>query len=98
MWSSTGFDQVVLAPVRVTRALLPAMRSKGWGRILNIGSYSVRQPIGRLALSNSLRLAVIGWTKRLAGEVARDGVLINRLLPGWTATDRAGEIFEERAA
>jgi 3-oxoacyl-[acyl-carrier protein] reductase len=58
----------------------------------------VKQPINELLLSNSLRLAIVGWAKTLAGQVASEGVLINNVCPGWTKTERVTEIFEGRAA
>ncbi len=95
---STAFDLTLMSAVRLTRALLPAMRSRQWGRVINITSYSVKQPMPNMLLSNSLRLGVVGWAKTLANEVAADGVLVNNVAPGWTATERVGEIVGARAA
>ena len=73
------------------------MRSRRWGRIVMISSYSVKQPIEGLMLSNSLRLATIGWAKTLAAEVGEDNVLVNTVCPGWTRTGRLEAIVAGRA-
>ncbi|MDX1503368.1 MAG: SDR family oxidoreductase [Thermoanaerobaculia bacterium] len=77
---------------RLCRLVLPGMRRRRWGRILAINSVSSKQPIPGLALSNSLRPAVLGYLKTLALEVAGDGVTINAILPGYTRTDRQVEL------
>ncbi len=82
------FDTMVLAGMRITNRLLPAMRQNGWGRIMAVASTSIREPIAGLTASNALRSAVAGWLKTLAGEVAAEGVTVNMLLPGRLATDR----------
>jgi 3-oxoacyl-[acyl-carrier protein] reductase len=74
------------------------MRRRGWGRIVAINSVSSRQPIPLLALSNTLRPAVLGYLKTLAFEVAADGVTVNAVLPGYTRTERQVELAEARAA
>jgi 3-oxoacyl-[acyl-carrier protein] reductase len=86
------FDRMVQPLLRLTLDLLPDMRSRGWGRILTIASSGVLQPIPHLPISNSLRSALVGFMKTLAGEVARDGVTINVLAPGRIATDRTHSI------
>lgn len=93
-----AFEITLLSAVRATRRALPAMRAQRWGRIVNVSSYSVKQPIPDLALSNSLRLGALGWAKTLAGEVAADNVLVNTVGPGWTRTDRVAQMLESRAA
>jgi 3-oxoacyl-[acyl-carrier protein] reductase len=92
-----AFDRTLMSAVRVTRAALPHMRKQRWGRIVNIASYSVKHPIPDIMLSNSLRLAVAGWAKTLATEVAADNVLINTIGPGWTRTDRVSQMLDARA-
>jgi 3-oxoacyl-[acyl-carrier protein] reductase len=82
------FRTMVLTFFRLTDLLLPDMRARKWGRIINVASESVIQPIPNLAISNSLRSAVIGWAKTLAGEVAPEGITVNTMLPGAFATDR----------
>lgn len=81
----------------VASAFLPAMRTRGWGRILTIASSGVEQPIPNLAISNALRASVAGWSKTLATEVAADGVTVNMVLPGRIHTDRVNAI-DDRAA
>lgn len=81
-------DLLLLSSVRLIRAVLPGMRERGWGRIINSTSVSVKQPIQNLLLSNSVRTAVIGLAKSLSNEVAADGVTVNNLLPGSIYTDR----------
>jgi 3-oxoacyl-[acyl-carrier protein] reductase len=78
--------------VELTRRVLPGMRERKWGRVLNITSIAVKQPVDGRILSNSLRAAVTGWARTLANEVARDGVTVNNILPGFTATDRVEQL------
>jgi 3-oxoacyl-[acyl-carrier protein] reductase len=82
------FRAMVLSIFRITEMVVPEMRERKWGRILNVASFSVIEPIPHLGISNSLRGAVAGWAKTLAGEVAKDGITVNMLLPGTIATDR----------
>lgn len=79
---------LVLAPLALVEAVMPGMRERGWGRILNIASTSVREPIGALVLSNAERSAALAAWKTIAGRVAADGVTLNTLLPGRILTDR----------
>ena len=88
-------DAIPLALLFVPRLcnfVLPGMRRRGWGRIIAINSVSARQPIPRLALSNALRPAVLGYLKTLSQEVAADGVTVNAVLPGYTRTERQVEL------
>jgi len=87
LWEAQ-FHSMVLVFFRLTDMLLADMRARKWGRIINVESESVVQPIPQIAISNTLRGAMVGWAKTLAGEVARDGVTVNTLLPGAFATDR----------
>lgn len=96
-WQS-AFELLVLNVVRMVRACLPHLRTSGHGRIVNVASTSVRQPITRLVLSNSLRAGVAGLAKTLSAEVAGDNVTVNTVLPGRILTDRLREGFRERAA
>ena len=91
-------DLTLMSAIEVTRRLLPAMRAQKWGRIINITSTSVKQPVEGLMLSNSIRLAVIGWAKTLANEVGPDQVTINNVCPGFTTTARLDELAENVAA
>lgn len=94
---SRQFESMFLSAVRLTRLALPGMRKRGFGRILAVVSSSVIQPIPNLGISNALRMAVVGWAKTLAGEVAPDGVTVNCLAPGRIATDRVAELDQGRA-
>jgi 3-oxoacyl-[acyl-carrier protein] reductase len=83
-----AYRSLVLAPRILIEAVLPGMRQRGWGRIVNVGSTSVREPIPGLALSNSHRLAAVGFLKTLATEVAAEGITVNTVATGRFATDR----------
>ena len=73
---------------RITDLLIGDMRARKWGRILNVASISVVEPITAIGVSNTLRSAIVGWAKTLASETARDGITVNTILPGAIATDR----------
>ncbi|MGH9722339.1 MAG: SDR family oxidoreductase [Bryobacteraceae bacterium] len=83
-----SFEQVFLSALRMTRAVLPMMRAAKWGRIVNIVSMSVIQPIPGLIVSNAFRPALAGWAKTLAAEVAPDNILVMCAAPGRIATAR----------
>jgi 3-oxoacyl-[acyl-carrier protein] reductase len=87
-----AFELNLMSAVRLTRALLPGMIEKQWGRIVNITSVSVKQPVDNLMLSNSLRMAVVGFAKTLGNEVSRHGITINTVGPGFTRTDRLEQL------
>ena len=87
----------LLSAVRLIRAVLPAMRAQKWGRIVNITSVSVKQPIDNLLLSNVYRPGVVGLAKTLASQLAEEGITINNVAPGYTRTDRVLELAEARA-
>lgn len=81
--------RLLLLPVqRFAEAVLPGMRERGWGRIIAVTSIAVREPQPGLVLSNALRAAVTGYLKSVSDEVARDGITVNSVLPGYTATER----------
>ena len=92
-----AYDLTFLSAVRLIRAVLPDMKEAGWGRIVNFTSRALKEPIPNLIISNSVRLAVAGMAKTLAGEVARHGITVNNLCPGPTTTDRAVELARARA-
>lgn len=94
---SRAIPQVFLFVPRLCRLVLPGMRRRRWGRIVAINSVSARQPIPRLALSNALRPAVLGYLKTLSQEVAADGVTVNAVLPGYTRTERQEELAQQSA-
>ncbi len=81
----------------LVQALLPGMREAGWGRVIHVVSLSVKAPIPGLGVSNTTRWAVAAWAKTLAGEVARDGITVNCILPGYTDTERLAELFRKIA-
>jgi 3-oxoacyl-[acyl-carrier protein] reductase len=83
-----SFDEMVVCIIALTDALLPGMRARRFGRIVTVISSGVMQPIPILAISNSLRAAVVGWSKTLSSEVAADGVTVNILVPGRIDTER----------
>lgn len=82
--------------IRMTRAALPLMREAGYGRVIVIGSSSVRQPIPNLMLSNAVRTGVAGWAKTLSLELAPEGITVNTVVPGRFLTDRVRELIEDR--
>jgi 3-oxoacyl-[acyl-carrier protein] reductase len=83
-----AYRSLVLAPRILAGAVIPGMRSRGWGRIVNVGSSSTREPIDGLNLSNSHRMAAVGFLKTLSREVAADGITVNTVATGRFATDR----------
>ena len=92
------FSQHVLGNQQLVRAIVPGMQARKWGRIVNIISTSVKEPIAMLGVSNTIRGAVASWAKTLAGELAADGITVNNVLPGYTRTQRLDQILKERAA
>jgi 3-oxoacyl-[acyl-carrier protein] reductase len=92
-----AFDSMVTALFEVTARVLPGMRERGWGRVINLVSSGVVQPIPNLGVSNALRASIIGWAKTLAAEVAGEGVTVNSVIPGRIATARVGELDEAAA-
>lgn len=91
------FDVMVARLIEVTNLCLPSMKENGWGRILTLTSSGVVQPIPNLAISNTLRSALIGWSKSLAGEVSGFGVTANILVPGRIHTARVDELDSKAA-
>ena len=87
----------LLSHVRLIRAALPFLRESPCASVLTITSYSVKQPIPNLVLSNSVRAATVGLTKSLALELGQDGIRFNSILPGWTETERVQELMSHRA-
>jgi 3-oxoacyl-[acyl-carrier protein] reductase len=84
----TAYRSLVLAPRVLAGAVVPGMRERGWGRIVNVGSSSTREPIPGLNLSNSHRMAAVGFLKTLSREVAADGITVNTVATGRFATER----------
>jgi 3-oxoacyl-[acyl-carrier protein] reductase len=92
-----ALSQNFLSVVRTVRAALPHLRAAGGGRIINITSVAVKEPIPGLILSNAARLAVIGLAKTLSKELGPDGITVNNVCPGLTLTDRLRELYDGRA-
>jgi 3-oxoacyl-[acyl-carrier protein] reductase len=92
-----AIDQNLLSAVRTIREALPHLRRAGSGRIINITSVAVKQPIDRLILSNTTRLGVVGMAKTLSRELAPEGITVNNICPGNIATERLISLIEERA-
>lgn len=86
-----------LSHMRLIRASLPYLRKSSFPTVLTVTSYSVKQPIENLVLSNSIRAATVGLTKTLALELGQEGIRFNSILPGWTKTDRVSSLLQSRA-
>lgn len=91
-----AFNQHLMAAQIVLQAVMPAMRDAGWGRIVNVISTSVKEPIRNLGVSNTIRGAVASWAKTLATELGPFGITVNNVLPGYTRTQRLEQILGER--
>lgn len=93
-----AFQQHLVANQLLAREVLPGMKDAGFGRIVNVISTSVKEPLDNLGVSNTTRWAVAGWAKTWANEAGKFGVTVNNVLPGYTRTGRLDEIMEKRAA
>lgn len=82
----------LFSAIELARQVLPAMKQRRWGRILNITSIAVKQPVDGLMLSNSLRAGLTGFARTLANEVAKEGITVNNIMPGYTRTERLEEL------
>jgi 3-oxoacyl-[acyl-carrier protein] reductase len=91
-------DLTLRSVVELTRAVLPGMKERRWGRIINVNSIATKQPVDNLMLSNSVRAAVTGFARSLANEVAPHGVTVNSILPGYTRTERVESLAQSTAA
>lgn len=96
VWRS-AVSQNLESVLNLTRAVLPGMKERRWGRIINITSIAVKQPVDGLILSNSVRAAVTGFARTLANEVAPHGITVNNVLPGYTRTERLVQLAEHNA-
>ena len=96
-WQS-AYASLVLGPIALVEAVLPGMRERGFGRVLNVASTSVREPIANLMLSNTHRISMLTAFKTIARQVAADGVTLNTVLPGRIDTDRLAELLGSREA
>jgi 3-oxoacyl-[acyl-carrier protein] reductase len=88
---------MVLSVIAIADRVLPGMKSRGWGRILTSTSSGVVAPIPNLAISNALRLSLVGWSKTLAREVGKDGITANIVVPGRIATSRVAALDNAKA-
>ena len=93
-----AIDSILMSVVRLSRAVVPHMRRRGGGRIINVTSISAKQPVEGLVLSNALRAGVTGLSRTIANELATDNILVNCVAPGYTATDRVIDLAEAAAA
>src|ERR1051325_11387665 len=92
-----AFELNALSAIRLAKLVLPDMRARKWGRIINITSVSVKQPIDGLLLSNTVRAGLTGWAKTVSTEVAADNVTVNNIAPGYTLTERQDELATARS-
>ena len=96
-WRS-AVDANFMSTVYFSREVIPHMQRRHWGRIITITSITTKQPVADLVLSNAVRAAVVGLVKSLANEFGKDGILVNNVGPGYTATDRLKELAKARSA
>ncbi len=92
-----AFELNALSAIRLAKLVLPGMCEQKWGRVVNITSVSVKQPIEGLLLSNTVRAGLTGWAKTVSTEVAPDNVTVNNVAPGYTLTERQEELAQARA-
>lgn len=93
-----AFRTHVISGHLLAQLIVPGMKAAGYGRIVNIVSTSVKQPINGLGISNTVRAAVANWAKTLANEISSFGITINNVLPGYTNTDRLDYLFNKQAS
>ena len=93
-----AFNKHLIANHTLLQAVLPGMRAARWGRIVNVISTSVYEPIPNLGVSNTIRGAVASWAKTLSRELGGDGITVNNVLPGYTRTQRLDQILADRSA
>jgi len=91
-----AFELNALSAIRFAKLVMPGMLERKWGRIINITSVSVKQPIDGLLLSNTVRAGLTGWAKTVSNEVAQQGVTVNNVAPGYTLTERQDELADVR--
>jgi 3-oxoacyl-[acyl-carrier protein] reductase len=96
LWTKS-FNDMVLSLIAITDRVLPGMRQRKWGRIITSTTSGAISPIKNLAISNTLRAALLAWSKTLAGEVAAEGITVNIIMPGRVSTDRLRQLDEARA-
>ncbi len=94
----TAFRAHLIASHVLVQAVFPGMKQAGYGRIINIVSISIKQPINGLGISNTVRAAVANWAKTLANEIGQYGITVNNVLPGFTRTNRLDYLFNQQAS
>ena len=92
-----AFNSTMMSCIRLSKLVIPKMKQKNWGRIINISSVSVKTPVTGLFLSNSLRMGVLGWAKALSDEIAPFGITVNTVCPGYTKTERVEAILDAQS-
>jgi 3-oxoacyl-[acyl-carrier protein] reductase len=92
-----AFELNALSAIRLAQFVAPGMRERGWGRIINVTSISVKQPIEGLLLSNTVRAGLTGWAKTISTELAPEGITVNCVAPGYTLTERQNYLAEIRS-
>ncbi len=92
-----AFDLLFKSIVYTTSLVVPKMQNNKWGRIINVTSVSVKEPLNYLVLSNSIRSAVVAWAKSLSVDVAKDGITVNSILTGYFDTERIKELNKEKS-
>ncbi|MDH5398284.1 MAG: SDR family oxidoreductase [Cyclobacteriaceae bacterium] len=92
-----GFDMHFHMVHELSKMMVPGMKAAGFGRIVNILSVSVKQPIDELPVSNMIRAGIANWAKTLSNEISKYGITVNNVLPGMTETERLDYLFEKRA-
>ena len=92
-----AFDLLFKSVVHTTELALPHMQQQHWGRIINVASISVKEPLNYLALSNTVRAAVVTWAKSLSVDVAQDGITVNNILTGYFDTERIAQLTAKKA-
>jgi 3-oxoacyl-[acyl-carrier protein] reductase len=95
---AAGLESLLTTPHILVQALVPGMTAAKYGRVINIASTSVKQPIPNLAVSNAIRAATANWAKNLSQELAASGITVNNILPGYTDTERLNQLFTNRAS
>ena len=92
-----AFQNTLLSAVTMTRLLVPAMVKNNWGRIINLASLTVKQPVDNLLLSNSIRLALVGWAKTISNQYAKYSITVNNIATGYTLTERLHDLAKNIA-
>jgi len=90
-------NSLLMSVQRTCSLVIPQMRQRRWGRIINMTSIAAKQPMERMVLSNTMRSGILGLTKTLSNDLARDNILVNSVCPGWTLTDRVEELATSKA-